>query len=87
MQKIPILCLNSVFISSIQTELTDDEIVLFQTELLEKNHQLNPKGIIIDVTSIDVIDSYMAKVITDVMIMVKLQGSKLVLCGVQPAIS
>ncbi len=87
MQKIPILCLNSMFISSIQTELTDDEIVLFQTELLEKNHQLNPKGIIIDVTSLDVIDSYMAKVITDVMIMVKLQGSILVLCGVQPAVS
>ena len=87
MQKIPILCLNAVFISSIQTELTDDEILLFQSELLEMNHQLNPKGIIIDVTSLDVIDSYMAKVITDVMTMVKLQGSTLVLCGVQPAVS
>ncbi len=87
MCKIPTLFLNSVLISSIQNELTDDEIIIFQTELLDKNHQLNPKGIIIDVASLDVIDSYMAKVITDVMAMVRLQGSTLVLCGVQPAVS
>ncbi len=87
MQSIPILYLNSVLITSIQTELTDEEIIQFQQALLEKNHHLNPKGVILDVASLDVIDSYMAKVITDVMSMIKLQGSKLVLCGVQPAVS
>jgi rsbT antagonist protein RsbS len=87
MHKIPILYLNSVLIASIQTELTDDEIVFFQSELLERNHKLTPKGIIIDVSTLDVIDSYMAKILHDLMAMVKLQGSTFVLCGVKPAVS
>lgn len=87
MHKIPILYLNSVLIASIQTELTDDEIVFFQSELLERNHKLTPKGIIIDVSTLDVIDSYMAKVLSDLMAMVKLQGSGFLLCGVKPAVS
>jgi rsbT antagonist protein RsbS len=87
MSIIPILYLKSVLITSIQTELTDGEILQFQHELLKKNHDLNAKGIILDVSSLDVIDSYMAKIITDTMSMVMLQGSKLVLCGVQPVVA
>jgi rsbT antagonist protein RsbS len=87
MNIIPILQLRSILIASIQTELTDEEALAFQSALLEKNQTLNTKGIIIDVSMLDVIDSYMAKVLSDLTTMVKLQGSKVVLCGVQPAVA
>lgn len=87
MNIIPILQLQSNLIASIQTELTDEEALAFQSALLEKNQQLNTKGIIIDVSMLDVIDSYMAKVLSDLTTMVKLQGAKVVLCGVQPAVA
>ena len=87
MNIIPILQLQSNLIASIQTELTDEEALAFQSALLEKNQQLNTKGIIIDVSMLDVIDSYMAKVLSDLTSMVKLQGAKVVLCGVQPAVA
>lgn len=87
MNIIPILQLQSNLIASIQTELTDEEALAFQSALLEKNQQLNTKGIIIDVSMLDVIDSYMAKVMSDLTTMVKLQGAKVVLCGVQPAVA
>ncbi len=87
MNIIPILQLKSNLIASIQTELTDEEALAFQSALLEKNQQLNTKGIIIDVSMLDVIDSYMAKVLSDLTTMVKLQGAKVVLCGVQPAVA
>jgi rsbT antagonist protein RsbS len=87
MNKIPILQLQSNLIASIQTELTDEEALAFQSALLEKNQQLNTQGIIIDVSMLDVIDSYMAKVLSDLTTMVKLQGAKVVLCGVQPAVA
>ncbi len=87
MNIIPILQLQSNLIASIQTELTDEEALAFQSALLEKNQKLDTKGIIIDVSMLDVIDSYMAKVLSDLTIMVKLQGSKVVLCGVQPAVA
>lgn len=87
MNIIPILLLQSNLIASIQTELTDEQALAFQSELLEKNSALNTKGIIIDVSMLDVIDSYMAKVLTDLAKMIQLQGSKAVLCGVQPAVA
>ncbi|PAJ74689.1 hypothetical protein CJF42_08985 [Pseudoalteromonas sp. NBT06-2] len=87
MNIIPILQLQSNLIASIQTELTDEQALAFQSELLEKNSALNTKGIIIDVSMLDVIDSYMAKVLTDLAKMIKLQGSKAVLSGVQPAVA
>jgi rsbT antagonist protein RsbS len=87
MNIIPILQLQSNLIASIQTELTDEEALAFQSELLERNQKLDTKGIIIDVSMLDVIDSYMAKVLSDLTTMVRLQGSKVVLCGVQPAVA
>jgi rsbT antagonist protein RsbS len=87
MNIIPILQLQSNLIASIQTELTDEEALAFQSALLEKNQKLNTRGIIIDVSMLDVIDSYMAKVLSDLTTMVKLQGAKVVLCGVQPAVA
>jgi rsbT antagonist protein RsbS len=87
MNIIPILQLQSNLIASIQTELTDEEALAFQSELLERNKKLDTKGIIIDVSMLDVIDSYMAKVLSDLTTMVRLQGSKVVLCGVQPAVA
>ena len=87
MNIIPILQLQSNLIASIQTELTDEEALAFQSALLEKNQKLNTRGIIIDVSMLDVIDSYMAKVLSDLTIMVKLQGAKVVLCGVQPEVA
>jgi rsbT antagonist protein RsbS len=79
MNIIPILQLQSNLIASIQTELTDEEALAFQSELLERNQKLDTKGIIIDVSMLDVIDSYMAKVLSDLTTMVRLQGSKDVL--------
>lgn len=52
MNIIPILQLRSILIASIQTELTDEEALAFQSALLEKNQTLNTKGIIIDRKSV-----------------------------------
>ena len=87
MNRIPILKLRSILIASIQTELTDDEATVFQSDLLNTNADSQAKGIVIDVSVLDVIDSYMAKVLNDLTQAVRLQGSEVVLCGVQPAVA
>lgn len=87
MERIPILKLRSILIASIQTELTDEEASMFQLQLLTENAKSQAKGIVIDVSVLDVIDSYMAKVLTDLTVAVRLQGSDAVLCGVQPTVA
>jgi len=87
MIEIPILKLNSNLIASIQTELTDDEAIAFQAKLLEQNSQFSTSGVIIDVSLLEIMDSFMAKVLSDITLMLKIQGSEVVICGIQPHVA
>ncbi|RST74040.1 STAS domain-containing protein [Siminovitchia acidinfaciens] len=85
--RIPILKLRDCLLVSIQWELDDQTALLFQEDLLQRIHTTNARGVVIDITSIDFIDSFIAKVLGDVMEMSKLMGSKVVITGIQPAVA
>ncbi|MFD1708412.1 STAS domain-containing protein [Siminovitchia sediminis] len=85
--RIPILKLRDCLLVSIQWELDDQTALAFQEDLLQKIHETNARGVVIDITSIDFIDSFIAKVLGDVMEMSKLMGAKVVITGIQPAVA
>ncbi|KOO40361.1 STAS domain-containing protein [Priestia koreensis] len=85
--RIPILKLHEYLLVSIQWELDDQTAIQFQEDLLSKIHQTGAKGVVIDLTSIDMIDSFIAKVLGDVVSMSNLMGAKVVLTGIQPAVA
>jgi rsbT antagonist protein RsbS len=85
--RIPILKLYNCLLISIQWELDDQTAIQFQEDLLQKIHETGANGVVIDLTSIDVIDSFIAKVLGDVIGMSKLMGAKVVLTGIQPAVA
>ncbi|HZH58934.1 MAG TPA: STAS domain-containing protein [Metabacillus sp.] len=85
--RIPILKLYNCLLISIQWELDDQTALQFQEDLLHKIHETGANGVVIDLTSVDVIDSFIAKVLGDVISMSKLMGAKVVLTGIQPAVA
>ncbi|WP_070121639.1 STAS domain-containing protein [Bacillus marinisedimentorum] len=85
--RIPILKLHQYLLITIQTELDDQTALQFQEDLLNKIHETSAKGIVIDLTSVDMIDSFIAKVLGDVVDMSGLMGAKVVLTGIQPAVA
>ena len=85
--KIPILKLKNVLITSIQIDLTDDEAIEFQTAVLGRVNETEANGIIIDITALDVVDSFMARVLNNTATMVRLLGAEVVLCGMQPSVA
>lgn len=85
--RIPILKLYNCLLISIQWELDDQTALQFQEDLLHKIHETGASGVVIDLTSVDVIDSFIAKVLGDVISMSKLMGAKVVLTGIQPAVA
>lgn len=85
--RIPILKLDEVLIVSIQWELDDKTALQFQEDLLNKMHETTARGVVIDLTSIDFIDSFIAKVLGDVISMSSLMGAKVVITGIQPAVA
>ena len=72
---------------SIQVELDDQTALEFQEDLLQKIHVEGSSGVVIDLTSVDMIDSFIAKVLGDVVDMSNLMGAKVVLTGIQPAVA
>jgi rsbT antagonist protein RsbS len=85
--RIPILKLYNCLLVSIQWELDDQTALQFQEDLLNKIHETGANGVVVDLTSIDVIDSFIAKVLGDVISMSKLMGAKVVLTGIQPSVA
>lgn len=85
--RIPILKLRNYLLISIQTEIDDQTAIQFQEDLLNEIHISGSSGVVIDLTSVEMIDSFIAKVLGDVVSMSDLMGAKVVLTGIQPAVA
>jgi rsbT antagonist protein RsbS len=85
--RIPILKLHDYLLISVQVELDDQTALQFQEDVLEKIHEEGSKGVVIDLTSVEMIDSFIAKVLGDVVDMSNLMGARVVLTGIQPAVA
>lgn len=85
--KIPILKLGNVLLTSIPEDLTDEDAIDFQADVLEKIKKTEAGGIVIDITALQVVDSFMARVINDTANMAKLLGAEVVLCGMNPSVA
>ncbi|UTR08724.1 MULTISPECIES: STAS domain-containing protein [Evansella] len=85
--RIPILKLHDYLLISVQVELDDQTALQFQEDVLGKIHEEGSRGVVIDLTSVEMIDSFIAKVLGDVVDMSNLMGAKVVLTGIQPAVA
>ena len=85
--KIPILRLGRILLSSVQTDLTDVDALQFQDDLVRKIAAVEAQGVGIDITLLDVVDSFMARVLNDTASMARLLGAEVVICGVQPYVA
>ncbi len=87
MMKIPILKLKDLLLTSIQVDLTDQEALDFQADVLRMVSKTEAQGIVIDITVLDVVDSFMARVLNDTARMVQMLGADVVICGMQPMVA
>jgi len=85
--RIPILQIESFLIASIQTELHDQAAVQFKDDLLQRIYETKARGVLIDLTAIDVVDSFIARIIGDLAEMARLMGALVVVTGLQPAVA
>lgn len=70
----------------LQTELYDDDMIHVQSRVLEKINETRTKGVIIDLSAVRVIDSFLAQAIFDTARMALLLGATLVISGLRPGI-
>ena len=74
-------------IASIQSDLTDSQVVALRDELAERVGRERARGIIIDVGAMDVIDSFVARSLKTIAQTAKLRGADTVIVGIQPDVA
>jgi len=84
---IPILRLKHVLLTSIQVDLTDQDALDFQSDVLDMVAKTEAQGVIIDITALDVVDSFLARVLNDTATMIQILGAEVVLSGMQPMVA
>lgn len=87
MSKVPILKIENFLLISVQTELHDKSAERLQREIVEELSRTKAKGVLIDVTALDIVDSFLGRLISDTASMTNIMGAKTVLVGLQPAVA
>jgi rsbT antagonist protein RsbS len=85
--QVPILKQGAFLIATIQSALTDADIVQLRDALVEQVGRYRARGVIIDVTALDVMDSFATGTLRDVAHMVRLRGAETVIVGIQPDVA
>ena len=86
--RVPILRLDSrVLIVAFGADVTDDGVLGFQSDLSQRAVEIQARGVVIDVSALEVVDSFMARLLKDTARMLRLLGAEVVICGIQPAVA
>lgn len=84
---IPILKQGPYLIASIQSEVDDADLLRLREDLARQVGDLRARGLVVDVTAIDVMDSYTIRTLLEVVHIGKLRGVEAVVVGIQPEVA
>ena len=84
---VPILKQGGYLIASVQSAMTDSEAIGLQQDLMEQVGRYRARGIIVDVTLLDVMDSFAAHSFRTIAHMTRLRGAVTVIVGIQPEVA
>jgi rsbT antagonist protein RsbS len=84
---IPILRVGSNLLATVHIELRDQTAELFQEDVLAELERRRASGLVIDVSGLDVVDTYVARILSETGRMAKLMGTDTVLVGIRPEVA
>jgi rsbT antagonist protein RsbS len=85
--QVPILKQGQYLIATIQSALSDADLVQLRDGIVQQVGKLRSRGVIIDVTALDVMDSFATRTLRDIAQMIRLRGAETVIVGIQPEVA
>ena len=85
--QVPILKQGPYLIASIQSALSDEDLIQLRDALVAQVGKLRSRGVIVDVTALDVMDSFATRMLRDIAHMIRLRGAEMVIVGIQPEVA
>jgi len=84
---VPVLKQGDVLIASIQAILSDADLLQLRDDLAEGVGRHRARGVIVDVTALDVMDSFATRTLRGIAQTTKLRGAETVIVGIQPEVA
>jgi rsbT antagonist protein RsbS len=85
--RVPILKQRDYLIASIQSALSDEDLLLLRDDLVKQVGKYRSRGTIVDVTVLDVMDSFAVRTLRTIAHMIRLRGAETVIVGIQPEVA
>ena len=87
MERIPVLRIGRCLLVSIQVDMHDRLAMTLQDDLTQRIVQDRAKGVLIDISALDVVDSFIGRTIGNIAAMSRVLDAHTVLVGMQPAVA
>jgi len=87
MDRIPILKMGSLLLVTIQVDMHDKLAMTLQDDLTNRIVKDRAKGVLIDISALDLVDSFIGRMINNIAAMAKILDADTVLVGMQPAVA
>ncbi|MFP8963694.1 STAS domain-containing protein [Streptomyces nanhaiensis] len=84
---IPILRLGDVLVTGLINELDDKTATVFADELTERIATERARGVLIDISRLEIIDSFVARTLTELSTMARLLGARVIVAGMRPPVA
>jgi rsbT antagonist protein RsbS len=87
MERIPILRMGEFLLVTIQVDMHDQLALKLQDELSNAIQKHASKGVLIDISTLEMVDSFIGRMVSDISGMAKILGAETMLVGMQPAVA
>src|SRR3989475_12216614 len=85
--EVPILKQGAYLIATVQSALTDGDLLQLCDTLVQSVSKHRARGVILDLTALDVLDSFATRTLRDLAHMIRLRGAETVVVGIQPEVA
>jgi rsbT antagonist protein RsbS len=87
MDRIPILQMGEFLLVTIQIDIHDELAMRLQDDLVTAIQSKGSKGVLIDISALDIVDSFIGRLIGEISDMTRILAAQMVLVGMQPAVA
>jgi rsbT antagonist protein RsbS len=87
MDSIPILRMGNFLLVTIQVDMHDRLAMQLQDDLTQQISKIQARGVLIDITSLEIVDSFMGRMLVNIALMARVLDAQTVLVGMKPAVA
>lgn len=85
--ELSVISVSGILLATVPARVTDRSVTRLQEDVLSSFEQYRPEGVVLDISSVSVMDSFFARAVADTADMVRLMGGETVVVGMRPSVA